>query len=350
MKKTVLVFSCEPGGAEVLIPVVRLLAQTGSYRVIVLAYGLGLERFRNKGTACREIEPIERNDPALFQRYKPDLVITSATSLPERDMSEKYLWQTARQHAVKTLAFIDQWQNYAVRFSGPSEGERLAYLPDYINCIDELGRKEMIAEGFRDQGLLTLGHPYLSGVPALYAGIKSEMAANFQAADDCRNTLLFVSEPIKEHFAGSRGYDQYQSLDLLLSNVLAFRKSAKVIIKLHPKDDLANYQQVAGRYKALDIRFIRNELSSLECLALTELVFGMSSIMLIEAFILGKTVVSIQPHLIVDDPLLLSRHNMVARIKDYAAFDPFGFISEVHEGLQVHFDGDNFIRFLAADF
>lgn len=350
MKKTVLFFSCEPGGAEVLIPVVRLLTQTGSCRVVVLAYGLGLQRFRKNGITCIETQPIGRNDPHPFRCYAPDFVITSAASLPERDMSERHLWLNARKFGVKSIAFLDQWQNYALRFSGPVTGERLVHLPDFISCMNELGRAEMVAEGFSEHMLLPLGHPYLSGILTAYDMIKREMAGRSPESwgtPEPGNTLLFVSEPILEHFGNSRGYNQYRVLELLLGNVLAYRKNAQVIIKLHPKDDVSNYRLTACRFKHLNIRFVQNELSSLECLTLAERIFGMSSIMLIEAFILGKAVVSIQPSLTINDPFVLTRHNLVPRISDYSAFDPFAFLAGAPEKLEVSFDEDRFLRFLA---
>ena len=46
MKKNVLLFSCEPGGAEVLIPVADLLRREPGMAVSVFSYGHGLSRFR----------------------------------------------------------------------------------------------------------------------------------------------------------------------------------------------------------------------------------------------------------------------------------------------------------------
>jgi hypothetical protein len=346
MKKRILFFSCEPGGAEVLIPVVKLLAIGEIYEVVVLAYGHGLDRFRKKGIICTETAPVAKDDITLFNRYSPDFIITSAASLPEKDMSEKHLWNSAKKVGIKTLAFLDQWQNYSARFSGPDVTESLAYLPDFINCINDIGKAEMLAEGFASEKLLSFGHPYLSGISAAYSKIKRESFGYGETIQARNNTLLFVSEAILEHYGNKRGYNQFQALDLLLEKVQSFNKNSDVIIKLHPKDDITKYQSIASKFEELKIRFIRNELNSLECLALTDNVFGMSSIMLIEAFILGKTVVSIQPNLITEDPFILSRYNLIACIKDHLDFDPFDFKAGHPEKLHIHFDKELFARFL----
>jgi len=55
-QKIILFFSCEPGGAEVLIPVIKLVTKETSHKVIVLSYGHGAERFARKEVEYIELE------------------------------------------------------------------------------------------------------------------------------------------------------------------------------------------------------------------------------------------------------------------------------------------------------
>jgi hypothetical protein len=316
MPKTLLFFSCEPGGAEVLIPVVRLVRQETDHNLIVLGYGLGAERFAAKWIDCNVITPVSKNDPAFFDTYSPDLVITSATSLPERDMSEKYLWQISREKGIPTLAFLDQWQNYAIRFSGPAVNEKLAYLPDYINCIDAVGETEMIREGFNRRRLVKFGHPYLSTLKESAAVInEDEIRQRFGVATSQR-IVLFVSEAIREHFGQSRGYDQYDALRLFLEILSESNEDVIPIIKLHPKDTILEYERMLAGYECLRPVIVRNELTSIECIKISQVVYGMTSIMLLEAFVLDKKVISLQPRLQGEDPLILSRFGLIPKITD----------------------------------
>ena len=310
----ILCFSCEPGGAEVLIPVIRLLHADRAYRVIVLSYGLGATRFAGKGIECIEIGPVAKDDLYLIEQYRPDLIISSATSLPERDMSEKHLWHNARRQGVPTLAFIDQWQNYAPRFSGATPQERLAYLPDYINCIDDLGEAEMLREGFQPHLLTKFGHPYLSGLEKSSAAVDAARIKADLGFLPGQNVPLFVSEAIREHYGRDRGYDQYDAFRLFLELCLADGDTA-VLVKVHPKDCVSGYQRVAAGYGTLKASFVSDALSPAESLAVADRVYGMTSIMLIEAYVLGKPVVSIQPGLLIEDPLMLSRHGLIERIE-----------------------------------
>lgn len=346
--KMIVFFTSEPGGAAILIPVIRLLEQQNKYKTIVTGYGFGLSRFLQNGVKCIEINKISRNDMEIFDRYNPDLIITSATSLPGFDMSEKYLWHNARAAGVKTLAFLDQWQNYTQRFSGPSDDEKLKYLPDFINCIDSTARKEMVSEGFNDDILFTMGHPYLTGLRDSYNNISFEeikKKLNLGIINP-EKTLLFVSEAIREHYGSARGYDQYQVLDYFLLNVRRSAPDALVLVKLHPKDEIKNFDEITSKFNDINLIYCHNELSSLESIYIADRIFGMTSIMLIEGFILGKAVVSLQPGLKIEDPLVLSRNKKVPLLKDYEEFDAFCFRPGNAGSFNINFDKKEFLNFL----
>jgi len=313
--KKVLLFSCEPGGAEVIIPVARLLAGTGAYDVTVAGYGYAVERFEKRGVPYTLVEPIGKNDSSFLSRFAPDLVITSATSLPVKDMSEKHIWRLARLAGVKSIALLDQWQNYSIRFSGVTAQERLAYLPDAINCIDEIGKKEMIAEGFNGDILHPLGQPYLDRLADAVREIDCAAIRNKLKVAQDGHIVLFVSEAIEENFGSERGYTQYGALRTFLKSA-GVADNRKILIKLHPKDDITKFNQIQAEFPQHALLFISNELTALECIAASDGVYGMTSIMLLEAYILGKPVVSIQPGLKIADPLILSRYGYIKVMRE----------------------------------
>lgn len=329
-----------------LIPVIRLVKAQQLFEVETLGYGYALERFSKKQIDCVEIRPMQKEDFSLLDRYEPALIITSATSLPAVDMSEKYLWWQARQRGIPSLAFLDQWQNYAIRFSGVQDKERLAYLPDWINCLNEIGRREMIREGFDKAKLLVFGHPYLSSLrhdfPAMdVAGLKRNLHIS---ADDY--VALFVSEPLREHYDNARGYDQYQVLDYFLSNLAEVAERPKILVKLHPKDSRASFQSLMTKFESLPLQFVGNELSPIECLTVSNFVFGMTSVMLIEAYVLGKNVVSLQPGLCVEDPMVLSRHGLIPVVFSGERYNLLKLNCASGNRFDVEFASDKFLHFL----
>lgn len=302
--KKVIFFTCEPGGAEVLIPVIQKMSLDSSFDILVLTYGFAIDRFQKKSIPFIEITPIIKDDFSLFDKYLSDFIITSATSLPQKDMSEKYLWHNAKQKNIPTIAFLDQWQNYAVRFSGIDKNEYLKYQPDIINCINNIAKQEMIKLGFNSKKLLELGHPYLSQLQDNV--IDKDTILKTLKLNTTNKIVLFISEAIAENYGNTRGYTQYNTIDFLLSNK-EFIKDKQIIIKLHPKDDISKYQKYKNHI------LIQNEYSSLEMISISDYVIGMTSIMLIEAYILNKCVLSIQLNLH-EDLLLLSKMNLICRI------------------------------------
>ncbi len=345
-KKNILFFSCEPGGAEALIPAIQLTRRQQRFEVSVMAYGHGLDRFRKKQIDCVEIKPISADDFSILESCAPHLLITSATSLPAIDMTEKYLWQQARQRGIPSLAFVDQWQNYAIRFSGNETDERLAYLPDWINCIDEIGRVEMVREGFRQESLVAFGHPYLSSFKQDMAVLKPDELKRRVGIAGQRPVALFVSEPIREYYQNQRGYDQYQGLEYFLSGLTGVPQPPEIVIKLHPKDDRALFQNLADKHAALSPKFIGGEMSALECLAIADFVYGMTSIMLVEAYVLGKPLISLQLGLVVEDPLVLSRHRIIPVVTTYEQRDLQRFEQMEQGRLGIEFAADRFLQFL----
>lgn len=344
--KRILFFSCEPGGAEALIPVIKLVQAQPRIEVIVTGYGYALERFSKKQTDYVEIRPVQKDDTTFFDRFKPDILITSATSLPTVDMSEKFLWRQAKQNGIPSLAFLDQWQNYSMRFSGPQDHERLAYQPDWINCLNDTGRREMIIEGFDETNLVEFGHPYLSSLSHDLAALDvKKLKADLQlSAND--KVALFVSEPIYEYYGDTRGYNQYQVLDYFMSNINAGVEQLKILVKLHPKDNSILFQSLVKKFESSSLQFIQNEFSSLECLAVADYVYGMTSIMLIEAYVLGKTVVSLQPCLSVEDPLVLSRQNLISIVLTSEKHNLLEFDPPSHARFNVEFLTEKFLSFI----
>jgi len=312
--KKILFFSCEPGGAEALIPVIKLIQGRAGFDVVVVGYGYALDRFRKKRVDCIEIGLPCPEDFTLFDRYAPDMLITSATSLPSVDMSEKLLWRQACLRGVPSLAFVDQWQNYAIRFSGCGPDERLAYQPDWINCLNAIGRTEMVGDGFDNAKLLEFGQPYLSSLEDDLSATDVLRVRESLRIEKGRSIALFVSEPIHEHYGLAYGYDQYSTLEFFLSSLSEAQQRPEILIKLHPKDDEARFCALAAKYRHLSPQFIKNELSPIECIAVSSFVFGMRSIMLLEAYVLGKRVASIQPGLCARDEMVLSRHRLIPAI------------------------------------
>jgi hypothetical protein len=296
--------------------------------------GLGADRLTQHGTAFYAVSPSPEEFRSRLEQHRPDWVISSATSIAAKNPAESILWSACRKLGIASLAFLDQWQNYRIRFS--SDGENLDSLPDFINAIDGVGRAEMRAEGFPSERLLTFGHPYLD---LFTSDVRKRRAT--RVAGGVRR-IGFVSEAIREFYGHSRGYDQWDAFRLFFEQ-LSERRDAEpfeVLVKLHPKESASEHIGTGFSSDRFSVRFLRNEVSAEDFLTHVDEVWGMTSILLIQSYLCGVPTFSIQPHLRGEDPLILTRAGLIPLVGCSRAAGRAG------SNLDYQFKKDEFLSFL----
>ena len=301
--KNILSFAREAGGAAAIGPVCREMKRLG-WNLWLLAKSPGLDVFKRQ-----ELDPEEYSgfhgpslDRLVRERWgtMPDAVFTSAASLPVLDMTERYLWQWARERKIPSLALLDQWQNYALRFSGPEPGQELKWLPDRILVMDETARREMIAEGLPDDRIVITGQPAFDEIRRSQTERESRVEEFRQRVGlpEGGRTVVFAAERLKEHFGEKLGYDEDTTLrflgDVLHSAMVLGPSRPSLLVKLHPQNGPEDFAWCRNEWSGLKIRFCASELTALETIAAADLVVGMSSVMLLESILCGKPTVSLE--------------------------------------------------------
>ncbi|MBT4933442.1 MAG: hypothetical protein HOL66_01660 [Rhodospirillaceae bacterium] len=345
-KRKILLFSSEPGGAEVLIPVYRSLESSGHYDVTVLARAYANDRFARAGVPHFDSGQIVRGQVGVLGEYEPEYAITSATSIPEKDSSETDFWANCRAYNVPTLAFLDQWQNYLLRFygKGPTDPSQ---LPDHINCINRIGEEEMLAEGFPAERLVLFGQPYLTSVIEQAKTLRPADIKQKLGLDKALRTSLFVSESLSEYYGKSLGFDQFDAAETFLRIVSRSNVDGIALVKLHPKDNLKKFRYLEKKFPALRIKFLQQEVTAVESIVMSDEIYGMTSIMLLEAFLLGRPVVSLQPNLKVENRLVLSRYGYIRTVlREGDDATPFAVDKERRREFKFHYDAEKLLGFL----
>lgn len=296
----VLAFAREAGGAQAIAPVVKELQAAGAI-VLVTAKDVGLRAFAEHGFAPRYLEDGDDTylAPLLGEVWggqMPDIVLTSAASLAELDMTEKHLWLWARDKKIRSVAVLDQWQNYARRFSSSGSSD-LAFLPDMCCVMDAVAERGMVAEGFPAERLAVTGQPAFDALAAAGAETGQALALKQQLGmDNARPTLVFVGEALREHWGKEYGYDERSCLNALLDILEAMPQRPNLIVKKHPQNvdedfDLERIKLVAD---TLLVRIVGMEQPANRVILAADIVVGMSSVLLVESVLLGKISVSIE--------------------------------------------------------
>jgi hypothetical protein len=228
---------------------------------------------------------------------------------------EKPFIGAARRLGIPSLAVLDHWMNYRLRFA--NEKGELVYLPDRIAVMDQQARQEMIAEGLDAARLIVTGQPALDELASLGPAIKREQrkaVRRMLGVEEDERMVLFASEPIST-MCGTEpsqplypGYTEHSVLRALASALerVARRKDEKLVlvVRPHPLDKPGSLEVSTDRPLRL---VIDSRGKGRDVVLAAELVVGMTTMLLVEACLLGCIVISIQPGLRLADALPTNR-------------------------------------------
>lgn len=301
----VLCLAGDPGGARSVAAVARVLQARG-HTIVFSAYRQAMDIFREYGWQSVECRGGLQVD-AMLSQEKPDFCL-SGTSVNGED-HEKTLHRLAHDRRIPSLAVLDFWSNYRPRFSASSGGP-LDSLPDQIAVMDEVARDEMIQNGFPAERLQVTGQPAYDELfaPRDSQALRSRVRTAFGLPDDQAPLILFASQPFSELRAIPGAvvppYDELEVLDLLTRALYPAEKPspARLWIRPHPREQPEKFLRFAGPHQ-----IISGEFDRLAAIDAADAVVGMSSAFLLEAALVGKPVLSIQPRLEDEGPLPLER-------------------------------------------
>ncbi len=295
----------DAGAANVLLPVLGRLGARGGVDLRVIAEGPALGIFRASGISA-EGAPADPGQRASFlsacRRETPPDALLLGTSWGAS--IEKELLRIGQQGGVPALSVVDHWSKYRERFVEPESGQ--VRLPTRIGVIDEIALEQAVADGLPRGRLTVTGQPYLqslaaaSGDPALRRRarrLRTEWLGGRQAG----GVILFGSELFSDDFPpGSPhdlGYGETDALEGLAQALqkleVRHRRRLKLVVKLHPKENLQRFRPGP---LAQERGFLLLEAEpAWPCLLASDVVVGMTSMLLLEAAILRRPAVSYQP-------------------------------------------------------
>ena len=226
----------------------------------------------------------------LLQEWDRNPARSILTGTSHYTAFDALFWDLGKRRSVPTLAVVDYWSNLERRFKDSE--------PDRIGVIDDEQAREARRLGL-PEAIIT-GHPRLAAIRGLP-----------DKAPKDRVTVLFVSERIAGDVAdGVNDPYGFDEIDVFRLVTEAGRKAAAagiqtdLVVKFHPYNDrneILNALGTPADDSALSIDFIDGNEPIAPLIVACDLVVGMSSVALIEAALMGRPVVSVQPGLIRED-------------------------------------------------
>ncbi|HVL68423.1 MAG TPA: hypothetical protein VM364_14265 [Vicinamibacterales bacterium] len=281
----------DPGGANVLAAWARTHPLPHALTADAWTMERATPRFEGLGLPVRQFDSSGLD--ALRAAWAADPATILVTGTSHYEPFESVLWEIAREAGVPSLALLDTWGNVAARFTRSR--------PDAVGALDASQVAELLDGGFELKQILLAGHPWLREMKA-----KRPAAAPAGRTNEVR--VLFVSEAIASDVASGFnrpfGFDEFDAFALVHAAAGDAARGGCAVdlqIRLHPYEDPAAF--------AVRLREVSHEPGVRVAIAdssqpphvqveQADLVCGMTSILLIEAMVLGRPVISVQPGLL----------------------------------------------------
>ena len=303
MSADVLLLAEDPGAAAYLEGVPEALERAG-HSARLLAAGHAAAAFAREK---RSFEPIADLAGALaVLRTETPKAIAVGTSEDTRGIGLGLI-DEARGRAIASIGLVDGPANAAYRFRGESD-DPLRHAPACIAVPDEATREDYVALGVAASRVRACGHPRRD---ALYAardagpvlGRARALRERWLGGRE-RGVLLFAAElstglndrayrKTPEYaLSGNGGSDGRTEIVLeeLLLAAHGLDPRPRMVLRLHPKTPRSLY---AAYLDAFDC--VSEAEPVAEAILAADLVVGLTSVILDEALVLGRSAVSIVP-------------------------------------------------------
>lgn len=317
--EAVVLFAEDPGAVNSIVPLALELERRGiAVRLLCDGHATGLLEAR--GIAARRVTG-ESDARAEMLALRPGCVVVGMSE--NARTCAHALVAAAREAAIPSIGVVDFAANAAFRFRG-ANGEALEHAPDALLVPDEWTASEYAAIGFRSHDIVVAGHPHYDVVREARARLDAEGRERirtrvFPEAARGRTVLVFVSEistgldalqyrrSQAYTLAGRGGSDERTAIvleELLIAlDTLAHEGVPRpyLVLRLHPKEtsELTAY--------AREVDHVSRGGSALEVVYAADVAVGMSSMLLLEAHLLGVPTLSIVPRALERDWLPTTR-------------------------------------------
>lgn len=252
----------DPGGANAVAATVTVLRAAGT---VVEAYAKGpaIRQFQRLAVACT---PVSEEHQALFAGLTGDVLLTGTSQYDEFEQ-DAIFW--SKQKRIPSIAIIDYWANYRQRFQNPNNSDAEPIFPDIITAIDEACATGMTADGLPKNRIHVVGQPY-------FAWLVARQQLRKSVVKPARH-ILFASQP---------NANEIEILRILIKVLSDYQPLKQLLIRFHPRQGkcCASLDLLAqsGLPFAID-----ESLDILATLRQQDVVLGITSIILIEAALMG---------------------------------------------------------------
>lgn len=305
--KNVLIFAEDPGAANYMRDFPQFLKEMGLNPIIYSVSFANKILTNNIDNTFEEIENVYLRAELLLEKINPQLLIVGTSE--NLDTFSFKLTSVAKEKNIPSLAMVDSVANVKSRFKGYSDSP-LTHITDYLLVPDEETKNEFKKIGFDYSNIYIYKNPHFNTLLekrkpwSKFRFIELSKKKFYPKLEKIRPVIVFVSEIStglnEKQYQKSNNYTLFGSKKSVLRTevvldelFLALNNSTLnpyMVLRLHPKQNRQNLSKYLSKFD-----YISKDEDGLLIVNSADLVVGMTSVLLKEAAIIGKPVLSIVP-------------------------------------------------------
>ena len=295
----------DPGAANFILPIVPELVGRGLSTKLVAVPSL--QNYLRERDVLFDNLPESWSQEEALDHYTPNIFL--AGTAENRNSKVLAMISEARARGITTIAAVDGPANLEMRFKGSSKSP-LTYAPDWLILPDEDIRQSYVSLGYCPERTFVSGYLQILGllkdvrrfpikdVPALRSSLVPDAAerkiVTFAAeVSDGLDSGEFQYSP--EYTMAGWGTSQLRTeivIEEFLDAVDFMRPKPYLVLRLHPKNTIDEFSRYTNHFDLVSGHGPTIGLSQV-----SDLMVGMTSIILLESAILKTPTLSILPRL-----------------------------------------------------
>lgn len=298
----ILLHADDPGGANFIAPLSERLLKEGIASRFQIAPGL-TEYAADRGMKCLTHDRMSGTGRTLAG---VKLLLVGSSEDPDCVAHE--LVDAARAAGIPSLGVVDMKVNADRRFRGRGN-DPLGHAPDWLAVTDAAAALAYSSLGYPRDRLLVVGHPHYDQVRAQSRKFEAQDRAHlhksaYPSAPQGRPVWLFLAEGVDQlnpsvSFRGpdytlhGRGKNDFRSvivLEELLDAAAALSPVPWIVLRLHPKNRAEDFIDLVP-----ELGMVSQGGDPLPLVWAADFVFGMTTMLLLETYLLGRPHLSILP-------------------------------------------------------
>lgn len=298
----VLIVVEDPGAANYVLELPQHLQKSGVPTALFASAEL-TSYLTDRHVDCQIIDD-NAHPSDLLADVSPDLVIVGTSE--NLDAKTLEITDQCRADRIPTLGVVDMSLNAERRFKGHSTSP-LQHAPDWLAVPDCATQTAYIRLGFPEKNILVCGHPHYDRVRDKRTKLQHEnrdlmRKKVFPDLDLDRPILLFVAEGIDKlnpeisfrdetftlHGRGDTDFRTAIVLEELIDAAKTLPSQPQIVLRLHPKTTRADFSDYLEEVDA-----VSEGGDPLELMWAADGITGMSSMLLLEAYLLQLPTLSI---------------------------------------------------------